>query len=188
MAQANTQALLDPQQEFLVLTDALGPRKTLYFIYQADGMDEQEAADKIGLQKETIRQTWKWSPKDGETFRRCLELVRANPQLVEPLKLRMARQATLNAINTELVQGYERKDGTFAPPRTDLIRLGAEVTQLVNYAPQTTVNQLNVIVRDSMSELANAMQEQLAALHGPQTIDVTHTENLLMQELLHAEE
>ncbi len=188
MALANTQALLDPQQEFLVLTDALGPRKALYFTYLADGMDEQEAADKIGLQKETIRQTWKWSPKDGETFRRCLELVRANPTLVEPLKLRITRQATLNAVNHELVNGLERKDGTFAAPRSDVMRLGAEITQLVNYAPQTTVNQLNLIVRDSMGELATAMQEQLAALHGPTVVDVHDTQSLLMQELLHSED
>lgn len=180
---------LDPTQEFTVLAETLPRRKQLYLSYIASGLTDHEASEKLGIKQETVRVAWCNQAKGSATFKRCLELAKDHPHVVEPLKLRLMRASTIDAINDEVLNGYVDKDGNHRPARTGVLEIAAQATKLIDLAPQMVHNQLNVIVQEGMSRMAAEMQRQLMDLNAnPQTIDVNTPSEADIKAMLYAKD
>lgn len=149
-------------QEFLSLLSGMRDNKRKYLLLTAQGKSDDEAAKAVGVKLGSVQGNWMYRDKDATDFKRCLDILdTCGWDVQEDILFELSRRSTIQHIAFENTLGYQRKDGGFSPPRTEVLRMGMEIGDLANGKKrQDAQHQAQIDVLQSV--LVEAVTRQIA--------------------------
>lgn len=153
--------------EMLVLVADLTESQRKYFFARARGAGKEEATQDASVSPSTVA-SWPYQGRTSEAFKRVRDILKSNPKAEEHLLDYFIRIGTKLSVAEE-VWGVSRKE-----PRTDVLRLGAEMSGALdrgNNGPQVSVIVLSDNANQAWVQAIQKKQNQLNMIDLPGEAD-----------------